>query len=85
MRRPSEERSATTLSRALVLERTWPFFLDLSVAPRAAGRFYAILWIAQFWFSGAIPEVDIYRSPSHAAAVRFLFRWSASSLRICSV
>ena len=54
-----------TLSRALVRERTWPFFIDISVAAALLAGFYAILWIAKFWFSSAIPEVEIYRSPSH--------------------
>ena len=36
-----------TLSRSLVLERTWPFFLDLSVAACGLGLFYAVLRIAQ--------------------------------------
>ncbi|MGC2500373.1 MAG: ABC transporter permease subunit, partial [Acidobacteriaceae bacterium] len=31
----------------------------------------AILWIAKFWFSSAIPEVEIYRSPSHLPLYAF--------------
>jgi NitT/TauT family transport system permease protein len=54
-----------TLSRTLVMERTWPFFIDVSVAGALLALFYAILWIAKFWFSSAIPEVAIHRSPSH--------------------
>jgi NitT/TauT family transport system permease protein len=60
-----------TLSRALVVERTWPFFLDLTVAAALLAGFYAILWVAKFWFSGAIPEVEIYRSPSHLPLYAF--------------
>ncbi len=60
-----------TFSRELVLERTWPFFLDLTVAAGLLAAFYAILWIARFWFSGAIPEVEIYRSPSHLPLYAF--------------
>ena len=60
-----------TLSRALVVERTWPVFLDLTVAAALLAGFYAILWIAKFWFSGAIPEVEIYRSPSHLPLYAF--------------
>ena len=60
-----------TLSRALVVERTWPFFLDLTVAAALLAGFYAILWVAKFWFSGAIPEVEIYRSPSHLPMYAF--------------
>jgi NitT/TauT family transport system permease protein len=60
-----------TFSRELVLERTWPFFLDLTVAAGLLAGFYAILWVAKFWFSGAIPEVEIYRSPSHLPLYAF--------------
>ena len=58
-------------SRALVAERTWPFFLDLTVAAGLLAGFYAILWVAKFWFSGAVPEVEIYRSPSHLPLYAF--------------
>jgi NitT/TauT family transport system permease protein len=60
-----------TLSRAFVIERTWPFFVDVSVAAALLAGFYAILWIAKFWFSSAIPEVEIYRSPSHLPLYAF--------------
>jgi NitT/TauT family transport system permease protein len=54
-----------TLSKQFAVERTWPFFLDLSVAAALLAGFYAILWIAKFWFSAAIPEVVIHLTPSH--------------------
>jgi NitT/TauT family transport system permease protein len=60
-----------TLSRAFVMERTWPFFVDLGVAAALLAGFYAILWIAKFWFSSAIPEVEIYRSPTHLPLYAF--------------
>lgn len=60
-----------TFSRSLVIERTWPFFLDLTVATTLLAGFYAVLWIARFWFSTAIPEVEIYRSPSHLPLYAF--------------
>src|ERR1700734_2341471 len=60
-----------TLSRALVAERTWPFFIDLRVAAGLLAGFYAILWVAKFWFSSAIPEVEIYRSPAHLPLYAF--------------
>lgn len=53
-----------TLSRQLAMERTWPFFIDLSVAAALLAGFYAILWIAKFWFSAAIPDVTIHLRPS---------------------
>jgi NitT/TauT family transport system permease protein len=58
-------RPRLTLSGAFVRQRTWPFFIDLSVAVALLAGFYAILWIARFWLSTAIPEVEIHRSPSH--------------------
>jgi NitT/TauT family transport system permease protein len=51
-----------TLSRSLVLERTWPFFLDLSVATCGLALFYAVLRIAQYWLGHPVPAVTI--SPS---------------------
>ena len=60
-----------TFSRELIAERTWPFFLDLTVAAALLAGFYAIIWIAKFWFSSAIPEVEIYRSPSHLPLYAF--------------
>jgi NitT/TauT family transport system permease protein len=53
------------------MERTWPFFVDVSVAAALLAGFYAILWVAKFWFSSAIPEVEIYRSPAHLPLYAF--------------
>jgi NitT/TauT family transport system permease protein len=53
---------APTLSRSLVLERTWPFFLDLSVAACGLALFYAVLRIAEYWMGHPVPAVAI--SPS---------------------
>jgi NitT/TauT family transport system permease protein len=52
-----------TLSRSLAVERTWPFFLDLSVAFGLLAGFYAVLQIAHYWMGGAVPEVEISQSP----------------------
>jgi NitT/TauT family transport system permease protein len=60
-----------TLSRALLVERSWPFFIDVSVAAALLAGFYAILWVAKFWLGSAIPEVEIYRSPSHLPLYAF--------------
>ncbi len=60
-----------TFARTLVVERSWPFILDITVAAALLAGFYAILWIAKFWFSGAIPEVEIYRSPAHLPLYAF--------------
>jgi NitT/TauT family transport system permease protein len=51
-----------TLSRSLVLERSWPFFLDLSVAACGLALFYAVLRIAQYWMGHPVVAVTI--SPS---------------------
>lgn len=64
-------RTRYTFSRELVAERTWPVVLDVTVAAGLLAGFYAILWVAKFWFSGAVPEVEIYRSPSHLPAYAF--------------
>ncbi len=53
---------APTLSRSLVLERTWPFFLDLSVAACGLALFYAMLRIAQYWMGHPVPAVEISSS-----------------------
>ncbi|MBW4043699.1 ABC transporter permease [Acidipila rosea] len=52
-----------TLSRSQVLERTWPFVLDLGVAAGLLACFYAVLLIARYWMSGAVPEVVISLRP----------------------
>ena len=64
-------RTRYTFSRELVAERTWPVVLDVTVAAGLLAGFYAILWVGKFWFSGAVPEVEIYRSPSHLPAYAF--------------
>src|SRR6202789_3550857 len=51
-----------TLARSLVLERTWPLFLDLSVAACGLALFYAVLRIAQYWMGHPVASVAI--SPS---------------------
>jgi NitT/TauT family transport system permease protein len=51
-----------TLSRSLVLERTWPFFLDLSVAVCGLALFYAVLRIAEYWMGHPVAAVTISRS-----------------------
>jgi NitT/TauT family transport system permease protein len=51
-----------TLSRTLVIERTWPFFLDVTVACCGLALFYAVLRIAQYWMGHPVPAVDISQS-----------------------
>jgi NitT/TauT family transport system permease protein len=51
-----------TLARTLVLERSWPFVLDLSVAGLGLAAFYAVLIIARYWFAQPVPSVEISHS-----------------------
>ncbi len=51
-----------TLSRSLVLERTWPFFLDLSVAACGLALFYAVLRVAEYWMGHPVAAVTISAS-----------------------
>src|SRR6202161_3609793 len=62
MSEPTRLFRVPTLSRSLVLERTWPFFLDLSVAACGLALFYAVLRIAQYWMGHPVAAVAI--SPS---------------------
>ena len=60
-----------TLSKQFAVQRTWPLFIDLSVAAALLAGFYAVLWVARFWFSAAIPEVVIHLAPSHLPLYAF--------------
>jgi NitT/TauT family transport system permease protein len=62
MSEPTRLFRVPTLSRSLVLERTWPFFLDLCVAACGLALFYAVLRIAQYWMGHPVPAIEI--SPS---------------------
>ena len=53
-----------TFARSLVPERTWPFFLDLTVAAFCLAGFYSVLFVARYWFSYPVPAVEISRSPA---------------------
>src|SRR5437899_8054693 len=52
-----------TLARSQVLQRTWPFVLDMCVAGIGLACFYGVVYIAKYWFGGAQPEVVISQSP----------------------
>ena len=62
MSEPTRLFRVPTLSRSLVLERTWPFFLDLSVAACGLALFYAVLRIAEYWMGHPVPAIAISRS-----------------------
>jgi NitT/TauT family transport system permease protein len=64
-------RGSNTLSRALVLDRSWSIFTDLSVAGAALAGFYALVKIASYWLGKPIPAVDI--SPSISALPLYAF------------
>jgi NitT/TauT family transport system permease protein len=51
-----------TLARSLVLERSWPFVLDLTVAALCLGAFYAVVLLGRYWFSHPIPAVVLSQS-----------------------
>src|ERR1700733_1343451 len=63
MSEPNKLFSVPTLSRSLVIERTWPFFLDLSVATCGLALFYAVLRVAQYWLGHPVASVAISNSP----------------------
>src|SRR2546429_1951587 len=52
-----------TLARSQVLQRTWPFVLDMCVAGIGLACFYGVVYIAKYWFGGARPEIVISQSP----------------------
>jgi NitT/TauT family transport system permease protein len=56
-------RNRETLSRSQVLERSWPFVLDLCVAAIGLACFYGVVVIARYWFGHPEPEIVISQSP----------------------
>jgi NitT/TauT family transport system permease protein len=52
-----------TLARTQVLERGWPFFLDLCIAAIGLACFYAVVRIAMFWAGRPEPEIVVSLSP----------------------
>jgi NitT/TauT family transport system permease protein len=53
-----------TLSRTLVLERSWPIVLDLSVAAFCLAAFYCVVLLGRYWFSHPVPSAEISQSVS---------------------
>jgi len=51
-----------TLSRTLVLERTWPVVLDLAVAAFCLAAFYCVVLLGRYWFSHPVPSAEISQS-----------------------
>ncbi len=52
-----------TLARAQVLKRSWPFFLDLTVAAIGLAVFYAIVRVAMLWAGPPSEQTVISLSP----------------------
>jgi NitT/TauT family transport system permease protein len=52
-----------TLARSQVLQRSWPFLLDMCVAGIGLACFYAVVVIAKYWFGHPEPEIVISQSP----------------------
>jgi len=52
-----------TLARTQVLERGWPFFLDLCIAAIGLACFYAVIRIAMFWAGRPEPEIVVSLNP----------------------
>ena len=51
------------LARSQVLQRSWPFVLDLCVAGIGLACFYGVVVIARYWFGHPEPEIVISQSP----------------------
>jgi NitT/TauT family transport system permease protein len=52
-----------TLARSQVLQRSWPFVLDMCVAGIGLACFYGVVMIARSWFGHFQPEITISQSP----------------------
>ena len=52
-----------TLARSQVLQRSWPFVLNLCVAGIGLACFYGVVVIARYWFGHPEPEIVISQSP----------------------
>ncbi len=52
----------TGLARSLVLERSWPFFLDLTVAAFCLAAFYGVIFIAHYWIGKPVPAFQLSQS-----------------------
>jgi NitT/TauT family transport system permease protein len=59
------------LSRSLIRDRTWNFFMDAIVFAVLFAFIYAIVAVARYWFSAPVAAVQISRSPT--AIPRYAF------------
>jgi NitT/TauT family transport system permease protein len=51
-----------TLSRTLVVERSWPVVLDLIVAAFCLAVFYCVVLLGRYWFGHTVPSAEISQS-----------------------
>ena len=63
--------SGLGLSRSLIRDRTWNFFMDAIVFAVLFATVYAIVAVARYWFSAPVAAVEISLSP--AALPRYAF------------
>ena len=72
-KRGSRNRNMTVpgLSRSLIRDRTWNFFMDAIVFAGLFAVVYAIVAVARYWFSAPVAAVEISLSP--AAIPRYAF------------
>lgn len=61
-----------TLSRSLVVERSWPVLLDLLILVAGLAVFYGILTVGRSWLAVAQPNADIHLVP-HALPLYALY------------
>ena len=59
------------LARSQVIQRSWPFVLDLTVAAIGLACFYGVLEIARFWLGRAQPQFVVSLSPRALPAYAF--------------
>jgi NitT/TauT family transport system permease protein len=55
-------RPRPTLSRSLVLERSWPVLIDLGVLAAGLAVFFALFKVAHYWMGQPMPAVEISES-----------------------
>ncbi len=60
-----------TFSRSLVIDRSWPFVLDLTVGFACLAVFYGVLYVVRYWFSP--PESTVVISQSVRALPLYAF------------
>ena len=63
--------TTTSLSRTLIRDRTWNFFVDAIIFAGLFATVYAIVSVARYWFSAPVAAVEISLSPT--AIPRYAF------------